>query len=217
MALLLVDDSQDVLLSCTRYLSSAVIVRTAASYADGCTLYAQYEDWDAAIFDVRLSEIEPDGGLRLLHFVRARNPALPIAMLTANDTREVINEAAQMGALFFVKPPELAALLDFVRRSVAIRAIAPASEPIFAAQKTPMEELSEEATLLFQLSPRETEVLSWALARQSREAFLRQYGITRSTWDKHVGRLLRKTGSTSLEQLVSDLLGKMVRRRLIQS
>lgn len=124
-------------------------------------------------------------------------------MLSADDSRATVNASAQLGAVYFVKPLDIPALQNFVKRSSLTLSVTPEDVAV----------LVRDVSVRLQLTPREEDVLESAVARIPRETFLQTKGISRSTWDKHVGRILQKSGADTLEQFTADLLEKAMRSR----
>ena len=207
MALLIVDDSAAVVRACSRPLRKLCTVRSALCFDDAVQVLEEHDDWRCAIIDVKLGKSDPDGGLRLVEYIREIRPRLSCAMLSALDDRDTMNAAARHGALYFVKPVEIPALRGFVERALATTPV-----PAPTASTQAIELVLRQAAARFHLTPREKQIVTWSVLRQPREEFLTDHSISRSTWDKHVGGVLQKTGADSMEQLVANLLEKAMRR-----
>jgi DNA-binding NtrC family response regulator len=74
--------------------------------------------YDLVLLDVHLADVHD---LRLLSLIRARSATQPVLVMTAFITREIVDEAASLGAAVLNKPFELDALAAAVVHSLAAR------------------------------------------------------------------------------------------------
>ncbi|HEY2905380.1 MAG TPA: response regulator [Vicinamibacterales bacterium] len=74
--------------------------------------------YDLVLLDVHLPDVHD---LRLLSLIRARSARQPVLVMTAFATREIVDEAASLGAAVLNKPFELDALVDAVEHTLAAR------------------------------------------------------------------------------------------------
>ncbi len=74
--------------------------------------------YDLVLLDLHLPDVHD---LRLLSLIRARSATQPVLVMTAFATREIVNEAAALGAAVLNKPFELEALVAAVEHTLAAR------------------------------------------------------------------------------------------------
>ena len=76
------------------------------------------DDCDLVLLDLHL----PDAtDLRLLTFIRGKAPSVPVILMTAFATREVVEDAAALGASVVTKPFDLDDLTGAVKRALSGR------------------------------------------------------------------------------------------------
>ena len=74
------------------------------------------EDFDVAVVDLKLPDID---GLEVLKIFRRKRPHTPVIMITAHGTRQVAHQALQEGAYdYFTKPFDLEEMRVVIRRAV---------------------------------------------------------------------------------------------------
>ena len=89
-----------------------------AEATDGRTAMQEFGDGDGTdlvLLDLRLPDM---WDLRLLARIREKNPQVPVILMTAFPTREIIEEAAALGASVLIKPFELDQLATSVERAL---------------------------------------------------------------------------------------------------
>ncbi len=141
------------------------------------------------VLDVRMGGMSgPD-----LHAELSRRDShLPVIYLTAHGDIPMTVRAMKAGAAdFLTKPVDAAQLLERVQ--VALRQD--------RAQLGCREALSAQCRRLMNLTPREREVMSFALAGQANKAIAKRLGISYRTVEIHRSRILHKTGVGSLLEL----------------
>lgn len=132
-----------------------------------------------------------ESGLELLATIQARDPSLPIALLTGRDLRPLANHAARIGALLFAKPASLEDLDAFCRRA----------RERLERGLAPFDHLDDAD----RLSTRERECLRRAFAHRTYKEIATDLGISPTTVQTHVHRALRRFGVTSVESLRARL------------
>ena len=112
--LLVVDDAPLVLRSASRVLESLGVTVVQASSASEARSALVSHRLDAALVDL---ELGTDSGAQLLRELRAAQPLLPLALMSAHELRDVTNAASSIDASLYVKPFRVTALAPFLRRA----------------------------------------------------------------------------------------------------
>jgi two-component system response regulator AtoC len=73
---------------------------------------------DLVLLDLRLPDVSD---LRLLARIRQKGPQVPVILMTAFPTREIVEQATALGALVVIKPFDLDALANDVERALTAR------------------------------------------------------------------------------------------------
>lgn len=135
----------------------------------------------------------PDGsGTHVLKACRTTYPRMPVLMLTATTTPEVINRCHALRAEFVAKPAHRRNVRAFLQRAVAFERV-PDSR---------VAHVIEDLVQSYQLSPRETDVLAAAIGGIPRRTVADQIGTTENTIKSVVRSLLHKCSSENLEDVV---------------
>lgn len=146
---------------------------------------------------VIMEEDLPDGtGTGYLKTLRGRHPMLPVLILTANTSAEVINRAHRHRAEFHAKPTSRRDLRGFLRRAVAFERV-PEQRVTWLIQNTVDQ---------FALTPRETDLLAAAVAGTSRKEVAEQLGTSENTVKSVVKGALRKMPHKSLDDAAREIL-----------
>lgn len=141
------------------------------------------------VLDVNMG---PLSGPDLHAELNRRGSCLPIIYLTAHGDIPMTVRAMKAGAAdFMTKPVDGGMLLD--RIEVAL------SQGCAALERD--RTLDEQRRRLMSLSPRETEVMTLALAGHANKEIARQLGISHRTVEIHRSHVLEKTGATSMLEL----------------
>jgi CheY-like chemotaxis protein len=115
--LLIVDDSKLARMAVVKALNSCYPdwQRVEAGSAADALSAMERDAPDIALVDFNMPTRD---GLHLAADLRKHNPQMPIAIISANHQREVIDRAAALGATFLPKPLSDNALLEFLNASV---------------------------------------------------------------------------------------------------
>jgi DNA-binding NtrC family response regulator len=116
-SILIVDDEWLVRWSVTEALRDCGFDVDEAIDAHSAQLALQNR-YDLVLLDVHLPDAHD---LRLLSLIRARSATQPVLVMTAFATREIVDEAASLGAAVLNKPFELDALVAAVEHTLAAR------------------------------------------------------------------------------------------------
>jgi len=113
MKVLIVDDSKLARMAVAKALNAVRPdwTRVEASNADEALAMVKSTDPDIALFDFNMPGRD---GLALAAEVRGFNPAMPVALISANHQQEVVDRALALGAVFLPKPLTEKALRDFI-------------------------------------------------------------------------------------------------------
>ena len=115
--ILVVDDEQNIVKSCTKMLE--VVGFDAVGTTDGheAVEMSRTEDFDLVLVDLRMPEIS---GLDVLRKIKAHDEGSTVVIFTAYGTKESAVEALRLGANEFLeKPLETEVLIATVRRLLA--------------------------------------------------------------------------------------------------
>jgi CheY-like chemotaxis protein len=113
MKILVVDDSKLARMAVAKALGAIRPnwTRLEASNADEALAVIKDGQPDLAVFDFNMPGRD---GLALAAEVRGFNPAMPIAVISANHQQEVVDRALALGAVFLSKPLTEQALQNFI-------------------------------------------------------------------------------------------------------
>jgi len=92
-----------------------------AEATDGRTAMQEFGDGDGTdlvLLDLRLPDVSD---LRLLTRIRQKGPQVPVILMTAFPTREIVEEASALGASILIKPFELDQLAESVEGALTRR------------------------------------------------------------------------------------------------
>lgn len=142
---------------------------------------------DCVLLDVRLPG---DDGLSVLDRFRTRDPKTPVLIMTGHGDVAMAVDALHRGADDYIEKPFEGD--DLVERMKA--AVHKAQPEIESRRK------------LQALTPRETDVLRGVVAGQQNKVIAHQLGISQKTVELHRSRVMDKTGSRSVSQLIRTAL-----------
>ena len=115
--ILIVDDSKLARMAVTKALNALYPdwVRIEAANADEALTALKQGHPDIALMDFNM----PGGnGLDLAAAFRESNPQMPVAVISANRQREILERARTVGATFLTKPLTEEALSEFLKAAV---------------------------------------------------------------------------------------------------
>ena len=158
--------------------------------AEGCRLAAELRP-DVVLLDMRMPEMD---GLDVLQSLRARQPAVPVVMLTTSrekrDLVECLRNGAQGYLLKDMEPEELVSALDDVLAGKTV--VAPDMASVLA-EVVQGDRPAERGRSPFSiLTRREREILCHLAAGRSNKAIARELDISDGTVKLHVKSILRK-------------------------
>lgn len=148
----------------------------------------------------------PDGnGAELIQELRALDPAVPILVISAWSTKEVILGALRAGATGYLLKER-----DDLEVSLSIRSVLRGGAPIdpFIAQHIlafmPAAPLLNPIDETDALSARESEILEWVSHGLSNREIAEKLTISRHTVECHITRIYRKLAVSSRTRAVSE-------------
>ena len=158
--------------------------------AEGCRLAAELRP-DVVLLDMRMPEMD---GLDVLQILRAREPAMPVVMLTTSrekrDLVECLRNGAQGYLLKDMEPEDLVSALDDVLAGKTV--VAPDMAGVLA-EVVQGDRPAERGRSPFSiLTRREREILCHLAAGRSNKAIARELDISDGTVKLHVKSILRK-------------------------
>lgn len=169
------------------------------------------EDDDDLIAGVLLDVHLPDGsGLDLLEEIRATRRALPVLVMTGDDTSPTdVNRAQLFGAQFVYKPEVTPNIVAFVarveeerRREAAARREALRSQHFRKRIRLCVKRYAT----MHGLSDREAEVLERSAQGVTRAELAQELALAENTVKTIIRRTLQKTGARSLREMLHALL-----------
>ncbi len=123
------DDPLNLQLTARTLASAGFITRTAANGEEAMT-WIGMEEFDAVVTDVRMPRMD---GIELLQNIRARNPWLPVIIMTGQVEQDIREAASAWGAAaVFQKPVSRGELIAALR--MALADAAPPFAPAIAAE-----------------------------------------------------------------------------------
>jgi DNA-binding NarL/FixJ family response regulator len=115
--LLIVDDSKLARMAATKAMKTLYPdwIRIEASNADEALALAKDRSFDIALLDFNMPGRD---GLQLASELRANNPSMPLAIVSANHQDEIVARAKAIRAAFLPKPLSEQSLSDFLQAAV---------------------------------------------------------------------------------------------------
>jgi CheY-like chemotaxis protein len=115
---LIVDDSKLARMSVSKLLNTLQSdwTRFEATNADEALAVVRQSAIDVVLLDYNMPGRD---GLQLAAELRALNPHMPVAVVSANHQTEIVTGAKEVGATFLAKPLNEQALGDFLNAAVA--------------------------------------------------------------------------------------------------
>jgi len=187
---LIVEDDELTARAVSRLVQSLGLVPQVAPRArDALDQLASTERLRALVVDLRL----PDGnGFWVAEAARRRTAALPIVILTGAMSTDAVNQSFRLGAQYLCKP-------------LAPQDIASLRLFLLGAPPQPVVERVAQWANDKQLTPRQTEILTFTLAGLERDAIAERLGTTVQAIDEHIARLLATLRARDLQEVVRML------------
>jgi CheY-like chemotaxis protein len=114
--ILIVDDSKLARMAAAKVLNSLRPDwnRVDAANADEALALVKQSSVDLALLDFNMPGRD---GLALAAELRALNPAMPVAVISANHQEEIVSRARELGAMFLPKPLTERGLAGFIEEA----------------------------------------------------------------------------------------------------
>ena len=120
--LLIVDDEESICFSMKDYFSHTGFAVDTALDIDEAERLIDVGHYEVLIQDIRMGIKRDFAGMEVIKFARTHRPDMRIVVLTAHGTREVENEARDLGVdAFLRKPQPLSQIAQVVRGLVQSR------------------------------------------------------------------------------------------------
>ena len=171
------------------------VAGVAADGKEGIELAKQIQP-DIILLDMRMPD--PDG-LTVLRQLRENGLEMPIVILTTSSDEEDLVESLRNGASgYLLKDMEPDALVQSLRevqsgKTVVAPELAGSLARVVQGGEKEIEK-EPEHDLFSELTPRETEILTFLANGQSNKSIARDLGISDGTVKLHVKAILRKLG-----------------------
>lgn len=192
-----IDDDQSARESLRWLLKSANLYSRVFSSADEFLEHYDEEWCGCILMDVRMPGMS---GLKLQEILNTKHSLLPIIILTGHANVTMAVTAMKNGAIDFIKKP--------YRDDVLVKAVHHALE-LFRSQREDLESRSAAHGLVQNLTAREREVMELVVKGYPNKKIAAELGISEKTVEIHRSRVMQKTNSESVSELVriSILIG----------
>ena len=158
----------------------------------------QLPELDLLLLDLSLPDAQ---GLEGLQQVRAQCPALPVAIISASQTRQHVLDALALGAVGYIpKSTSRDALLNALEQILGGQIYLPSdimrrpNHDAPPASETPSPAINSP---VLQLTDKQLDVLFYMGRGSSNKEIARELSIAETTVKTHVSAILRKLGATS--------------------
>ena len=169
------------------------VLRRARSVAEATTMLVANDRWSGVVVDLDADDPEPLVSMQRLRLV---HPLVPVLALASKVTPELVNGLHAVRAELVLKPVGELNLVSFVQRALVSGWLP--DERVAAW----VDELARRRGL----TPREVQLMAYALGNESRHQVMRRLGITENTLKTQVRALLRKCGATTMDGLAKTVL-----------
>lgn len=169
------------------------VVRRARSYREAVSMLVPRARWSGLVVDLDGFDANPFETMKCL---REAHPLVPVLALASSVTPELVNGLHAHRAEIVLKPVGEANIVSFVQRALVSGWLP--DERVAAW----VDELARRRNL----TPREVQLVAYALGNESRQKVIRRLGITENTLKTQVRALLRKCNARSMDSLAKMVL-----------
>jgi DNA-binding NarL/FixJ family response regulator len=169
------------------------VVRRARSYAEAAEMLQSNSRWSGVVVDLDGFDADP---LETMQRLREVHPLVPVLALASEASAELVNGLHAWRAELVLKPVGEVNMISFVQRSLV-------------SGWLPDERVAawvDELARARGLTPREVQLMAYALGNESRQRVMRRLGITENTLKTQVRSLLRKCNARSMDGLAKTVL-----------
>lgn len=174
---------RDAITVCLRAIVPDCEVALAATARQAIDRLAEPGWWDLVVLDLGLPDAR---GLDALTRVRAKAPAIKVAVLSATDDRETVDKVLRAGAAAFMpKSADRETLFGSLQRLLGVE------PPPDDAAAPRMRHDEDTLQRLAGLSPRQMQVLRLMVRGLPNKEICRELGLSENTVKIHIGAVLR--------------------------
>lgn len=169
------------------------VVRRARFYREALSMLVPRARWSGVVVDLDGFDADP---LETMKCMREAHPLVPVLALASSATPELINGLHAYRAELVLKPLGETNVVSFVQRALVSGWLP--DERVAAW----VDELARRRNL----TPREVQLVAYALGNESRQKVIRRLGISENTLKTQVRALLRKCNARSMDSLAKIVL-----------
>jgi DNA-binding NarL/FixJ family response regulator len=169
------------------------VVRRARCYRDAVPMLAPRARWSGVVVDLDGFDADPIFAMRCL---REASPLVPVLALASSADATLVNGLHAHRGELVLKPVGDANIISFVQRALVSGWLPDERVAAWVAQLARVRGLT----------PREVQLVAYALGNESRQKVIRRLGITENTLKTQVRSLLRKCNARSMDGLAKTVL-----------
>lgn len=169
------------------------VVRRAKCFRDAVPMLAPRTRWSGVVVDLDGFDAEPVFAIRCL---REASPLVPVLALASRADAALVNGLHAHRGELVLKPVADANVVSFVQRALVSGWLPDERVAAWVAQLARVRGLT----------PREVQLVAYALGNESRQKVIRRLGITENTLKTQVRSLLRKCNARSMDGLAKSVL-----------
>jgi DNA-binding NarL/FixJ family response regulator len=169
------------------------VVRRARCYRDALPMLLPRTRWSGVVVDLDGFDADPIFAIRCL---REASPLIPVLAVSSKADAALVNGLHANRGELVLKPVADANIISFVQRALV-------------SGWLPDERVAawvEQLARVRGLTPREVQLVAYALGNESRQRVMRRLGITENTLKTQVRSLLRKCDARSMDSLAKRVL-----------
>lgn len=169
------------------------VVRRARSFRDAIPMLAPRTHWSGVVVDLDGFDAEPVFAMRCL---REASPLVPVLALASRADATLVNGLHANRGELVLKPVGDANIISFVQRALVSGWLPDERVAAWVSQ----------LARVHGLTPREVQLVAYALGNESRQKVIKRLGITENTLKTQVRSLLRKCDARSMDGLAKRIL-----------